>query len=135
MRWKEQFAEARRQFYLLSFYEKFEHIVIAILTGLIALFVVFAVWNLALKLFQSIASSGLDPTDYTVFQSVFGAILTVIIALEFKATFRTRPSSQGGASPVALSTIKPVTRRSRRRVSNGSSRRRPLRMTPMLHRA
>jgi uncharacterized membrane protein (DUF373 family) len=26
----------------------------------------------------------LDPTDYTVFQSVFGAILTVIIALEFK---------------------------------------------------
>ena len=51
---------------------------------LIALFVVFAVWNLALKLFQSIASSSLDPTDYTVFQSVFGAILTVIIALEFK---------------------------------------------------
>jgi len=26
----------------------------------------------------------LDPTDYAVFQAVFGAILTVIIALEFK---------------------------------------------------
>jgi uncharacterized membrane protein (DUF373 family) len=84
MRWKEQFAEARRRFDLLSFYEKFEHIVIFILTVLIAVFVVFAVWNLALKLFQSIASSSLDPTDYAVFQSVFGAILTVIIALEFK---------------------------------------------------
>lgn len=84
MRWKEQFAEARRRFDLLSFYEKFEHIVIFILTALIAVFVVFAVWNLALKLFQIITSSSLDPTDYAVFQAVFGAIMTVIIALEFK---------------------------------------------------
>ena len=65
MRWREQFAEARRRFDLLSFYGKFEHIVIFILTALIAVFVVFAVWNLALKVFQSIASSSLDPTDYT----------------------------------------------------------------------
>ena len=36
MRWKEQFAEARRRFDLLSFYGKFEHIVIFILTVLIA---------------------------------------------------------------------------------------------------
>jgi uncharacterized membrane protein (DUF373 family) len=84
MRWREQFAEARRRFDLLSFYGKFEHIVIFILTALIAVFIVFAVWNLALKVLQSIASSTLDPTDYSVFQSVFGAILTVIIALEFK---------------------------------------------------
>jgi uncharacterized membrane protein (DUF373 family) len=84
MRWKEQFAEARRRFDLLSFYEKFEHIVIFILAALIVVFVVFAVWNLALNLFQMIASSSLDPTDYKVFQAVFGAIMTVIIALEFK---------------------------------------------------
>ena len=69
---------------MLSFYEKFEQIVIFILTVLIAVFVIFAVWNLALKVLQSIASSTLDPTDYSVFQTVFGAILTVIIALEFK---------------------------------------------------
>jgi uncharacterized membrane protein (DUF373 family) len=84
MGWKEQFAEARRRSDLLSFYEKFEHIVIFILTALIAVFIVFAVWNLALKLFQIITSSSLDPTDYAVFQAVFGAIMTVIIALEFK---------------------------------------------------
>ena len=84
MRLKEEFTEARRRFDLLSFYEKFEQIVIFILTVLIAVFVIFAVWNLALKVFQSIASSTLDPTDYSVFQAVFGAILTVIIALEFK---------------------------------------------------
>ena len=84
MRWKEELAETRRRFDLLSFYGKFEQIVIFILMVLIAVFIVFAVWNLALKVFQSIVASTLDPTDYKVFQSVFGAILTVIIALEFK---------------------------------------------------
>jgi uncharacterized membrane protein (DUF373 family) len=84
MRWNEELTEARRRFDLLSFYGKFEQIVIFILTALISIFVVFAVWNLALKVVQSIMSSSLDPTDYTVFQAVFGAILAVIIALEFK---------------------------------------------------
>jgi uncharacterized membrane protein (DUF373 family) len=84
MRWNEELTEARRRFDLLSFYGKFEQIVIFILTVLISVFVVFAVWNLALKVVQSITSSSLDPTDYTVFQAVFGAIFTVIIALEFK---------------------------------------------------
>jgi hypothetical protein len=69
---KEEFAEAQRRFGLLSFYDKFEHIVILILTALIAVFIVFAVWNLALKIFLSIASSTFDPTDYAVFQAVFG---------------------------------------------------------------
>jgi uncharacterized membrane protein (DUF373 family) len=37
-----------------------------------------------LKILISVLSSSFDPTDYTVFQSVFGMIFTVIIALEFK---------------------------------------------------
>ena len=49
MRLKEEFATARRRFELLSFYERFEQIVIFILTVLIAVFVIFAVWNLASK--------------------------------------------------------------------------------------
>src|SRR4029077_105434 len=84
MRVKEEFTEAQRRFGLLSFYDKFEHIVILILTALIAVFIVFAIWNLALKIFLSIASSTFDPTNYEVFQAVFGMIFTVIIALEFK---------------------------------------------------
>jgi uncharacterized membrane protein (DUF373 family) len=84
MRVKEEFTEAQRRFGLLSFYDKFEHIVILILTLLIAVFIVFAIWNLALKIVLSIASSTFDPTDYAVFQAVFGMIFTVIIALEFK---------------------------------------------------
>ena len=87
MHLKQELADERRRLDLLNFYGKFEQIVIFILTMLIAVFVIFAVWNLALKVVQSIASSTLDPTDYSVFQTVFGAILTVIIALEFKKSF------------------------------------------------
>ena len=70
---------------LLTFYERFEQVVILILTGLIAIVIVFAVWNLGLKIFHAVLSpQNFDPTDYTVFQAIFGAIFTVIIALEFK---------------------------------------------------
>ncbi len=69
----------------MPIYEKFEHAVILILTVLIAIVVVLAVWNLMVKLFLSILlSQSIDPTDYGVFQALFGMIFTVIIALEFK---------------------------------------------------
>ena len=84
MQWQERFRRARAEWMLLTFYERFEQVVILILTGLIAL-VVFAVWNLALKIFHAVlAPQSFDPTDYSVFQAIFGAIFTVIIALEFK---------------------------------------------------
>ena len=85
MRWQDRFRQARAEWMLLTFYERFEQVVILILTGLIAIVVVFAVWNLALKIFHAVlAPQGFDPTDYSVFQAIFGAIFTVIIALEFK---------------------------------------------------
>ena len=85
MQWQERFRRARAEWRLLTFYERFEQVVILILTGLIAIVVVFAVWNLGLKIFHAVLSpQNFDPTDYSVFQAIFGAIFTVIIALEFK---------------------------------------------------
>jgi uncharacterized membrane protein (DUF373 family) len=85
MRLKDELSRGRQQWRLLTFYQKFEHAVILVLTALIAIVVALAVWNLVLKVLLSILSTGgLDPTDYTVFQALFGMILTVIIALEFK---------------------------------------------------
>jgi uncharacterized membrane protein (DUF373 family) len=82
---KERLAAERQQWKLLSFYQKFEHVVILALTALIAVVVAFALWNLVLKILLSIFSAGgFDPTDYSVFQALFGMIFTVIIALEFK---------------------------------------------------
>ena len=82
---KQELKDAGQQFKLLSLYQRFEHVIISILTALIAIIVVVAVWNLAVKIvFGLVLSGGLDPSDYAIFQAVFGMIFTVIIALEFK---------------------------------------------------
>jgi phosphate-starvation-inducible protein E len=68
-------------------YPKFEHAVVLMLAGLTAVVVASAVWSLTLKVVSGLVLAGsLDPTDHAVFQSVFGMIFTVIIALEFKRT-------------------------------------------------
>jgi uncharacterized membrane protein (DUF373 family) len=82
---KERLRDARKNFKLLSLYQQFEDIVVLILTAFIAIIVVAALWSLSLKiLFGLVLSGRLDPSDYAVFQAVFGMIFTVIIALEFK---------------------------------------------------
>jgi uncharacterized membrane protein (DUF373 family) len=82
---KENFAAARRRWRLFTLYQKFEHFVLLILTCLIAVVIAAAVWNLTLKiLFSLVLADAFDPTDYVAFQTVFGMIFTVVIALEFK---------------------------------------------------
>ena len=78
-------SAAREQWQPLTFYEKFEQLVILVLTALIALVVAVAVWNLALRTLRELVAAGsFDPTEQTVFPTLFGMIFTVIIALEFK---------------------------------------------------
>ena len=79
----DELRATRAEFELLSVYERFEHLVILVLTALIAVVVVAAVWSLSRKILFGLLL-GLDPSDYAVFQTVFGMIFTVIIALEFK---------------------------------------------------
>ena len=82
---REELRGVTEQFRLLSLYQRFEHIVILLLTALIVVIVIAAVWSLSLKiLFGLVLSGSLDPFDYSAFQAVFGMIFTVIIALEFK---------------------------------------------------
>jgi uncharacterized membrane protein (DUF373 family) len=82
---KQELKDATEEFRLLSLYQRFEHVVIMFLTALIVVIVIAAIWNLSLKiLFGLVLSGSLDPSDYSVFQAVFGMIFTVIIALEFK---------------------------------------------------
>jgi uncharacterized membrane protein (DUF373 family) len=82
---REQMNVAREGWRLLSLYQRFEHVVVIVLTGLIAIIIVAAMWSLTLKiLFGLVAVESFDPTDHAVFQGVFGMVFTVIIALEFK---------------------------------------------------
>jgi uncharacterized membrane protein (DUF373 family) len=84
MQIKKEFSDLLQAFGPLSLYEKFEQICVLILTALIGVIVVFSLWHLTLDVLHAIVNKSFDPTDYTVFQTVFGMIFTVIIALEFK---------------------------------------------------
>jgi len=69
----------------LTLYEKFEQSVVLGLTLLIAIIVLAALWNLGkLVVVSLLLVDAFDPTEPAVFQTVFGAIFTVVIALEFK---------------------------------------------------
>jgi uncharacterized membrane protein (DUF373 family) len=84
MRLNKEFSDLRVAFAPLTFYQKFEQICVMILTALIAIIIVFALWHLTLNILFALVTNTFDPTDYGVFQTVFGMIFTVIIALEFK---------------------------------------------------
>jgi uncharacterized membrane protein (DUF373 family) len=78
-------AAARARWRPMTLYQKFEHVVILVLSSLIAVVVAMAVWNLVLEVVSSIIfSRGAVPAEYAAFQALFGMIFTVIIALEFK---------------------------------------------------
>jgi uncharacterized membrane protein (DUF373 family) len=81
-----EFRQLQCKWQTLSLYERFEQTVIAALTLVIALIVVLAAWQLlgeTAGLFRRGAARTADPQ---VFQGVFGMVLTVLIALEFKHT-------------------------------------------------
>jgi hypothetical protein len=82
---KVEWTAARGRWAKLTLYRRFEHAVILLLTGIFAVVVVATVWNVALNvLFGVVLSGALGPSNYAEFQTVFGMIFTVTIALEFK---------------------------------------------------
>jgi len=74
----------RERWLLMSFYQRFEHIVAFALSGVIAIVIVVALLQLVLRVVPLLAMGSLDPLDHEVFQALFGMIMTVLIAMEFK---------------------------------------------------
>ncbi|NDV50348.1 phosphate-starvation-inducible PsiE family protein [Yangia sp. PrR003] len=68
----------------MTLYERFEQAAIVVLTGIIMIIIVSALWQLIREVGLRLLLGGLDPLDYRTFQAVFGMIFTVVIALEFK---------------------------------------------------
>src|ERR1700759_5307589 len=79
-------AELRTKWQKLSIYEKFEQTVVSVLTLVIAGIVTIATWQLLLHTLNLVESHVVNLADSQVFQSIFGMVLTVLIALEFKHT-------------------------------------------------
>ena len=77
------FRETREAWPGLSTYERFEQVVSLVLTALIGILIVAAVINLTFRVLTLVLFGLLDAADHTLFQSIFGMIFTVLIALEF----------------------------------------------------
>ncbi|MCX7643894.1 MAG: phosphate-starvation-inducible PsiE family protein [Rhodobacteraceae bacterium] len=75
----------RNRWAVMTLYQRFEQAVTLALSVLLIVVILAAMWNLFLRILLGLVLTGhLDPTDHAVFQAVFGAIFTVIIAMEFK---------------------------------------------------
>lgn len=84
MNTKPQLSSDYQEWKLMTIYEKFEQSVSVVLVMLISVMIVFALYKLAIKVFTTIMIQDIDPTNPSVFQSVFGMIMTLLIAMEFK---------------------------------------------------
>jgi uncharacterized membrane protein (DUF373 family) len=71
------------QWSTLTLYQRFESSVAAFLSVVVAIVVVVALYRLTSSVIVSLVVGVLDPLDPQVFQTIFGDILTLLIALEF----------------------------------------------------
>lgn len=78
--------ELRSKWRTLSLYERFEQSVVATLTLVIAVIVALSTWQLLLHAVKLVSTNTSSAADPQVFQGLFGMVLTVLIALEFKHT-------------------------------------------------
>src|SRR5436190_6098442 len=73
---------------VLSHYQRFEGFVALVLTLVIGLVILVALFRLTFSVVSGLLLGLLDPLDHDVFQAVFGEILTLLIALEFNHTLQ-----------------------------------------------
>jgi uncharacterized membrane protein (DUF373 family) len=83
-RLRKRYSDFHANWITLSIYERFEQIVALVLAWLIAVIVAVATWELAKEVLVLVGRRLLDPLDQRVFQLIFGQIMTLLIALEFK---------------------------------------------------
>lgn len=79
------FQVFRDQWAIMSLYERFEQVVAFVLSAVIAVIIVVSLFQLIAIVFTLLVLDAFNPLlDHKVFQSVFGMIMTLLIAMEFK---------------------------------------------------
>jgi uncharacterized membrane protein (DUF373 family) len=81
-------TQLQAQWPVLSYYQRFEGFVALVLTLVIGLIILVALFRLTFSVVTGLLFGVLDPLDHAVFQTVFGEILTLLIALEFNHTLQ-----------------------------------------------
>jgi uncharacterized membrane protein (DUF373 family) len=78
--------DLRREWPVLSTYQRFEAGVALILTVVIGAVILVALYRRVVSVIETLVLKSLNPLDHAVFQQVFGEIMTLLIALEFNHT-------------------------------------------------
>jgi uncharacterized membrane protein (DUF373 family) len=68
----------------MTMYERFEQIVAIVLSFIIALVVLIALFQLFHRILPLLLGGALDLLDHEAFQNLFGAMMTLLIAMEFR---------------------------------------------------
>lgn len=88
MRISDRWKATRSDWDILTYYQRFESLVALVLTVVIGLIILVALYRLTASVITGLVLGSLDPLDHKVFQSVFGEIMTLLIALEFNHTLQ-----------------------------------------------
>jgi uncharacterized membrane protein (DUF373 family) len=81
-----RWEQLRDDWKVLSLYQRFESLVALVLTAVIAMVIVVALFRLTSQVVTGLVFGVLDPLNQNAFQVIFGEVLTVLIALEFNHT-------------------------------------------------
>mgnify|MGYP005840841857 CR=1 FL=1 len=81
---KSPWREIADELSVMSFYERFEQIIALVLSAVIAVIVVVSMVQLIGTVFRLLLLDAFNPLDHATFQTVFGMIMTLLIAMEFK---------------------------------------------------
>jgi uncharacterized membrane protein (DUF373 family) len=84
----ERWQQFGKDWAILSYYQRFEGIVAFVLTVVIALIILVALYRLSASVIAGLVLGVLNPLEPSAFQAVFGEILTLLIALEFNHTLQ-----------------------------------------------
>ncbi|MFM0005153.1 phosphate-starvation-inducible PsiE family protein [Paraburkholderia dipogonis] len=74
----------RLQWDMLTFYERFEQLVAHVLSVVISIIILVSLWQLIRAVISLLVSDALNPLDHAVYQTIFGMVMTLLIAMEFK---------------------------------------------------
>ena len=78
------FRETRDRWALMTAYERFEQAVALVLSFIIAVVIVLALVQIVVRVLPLLIGGGVDILEHGVFQALFGTIMTLLIAMEFK---------------------------------------------------
>jgi uncharacterized membrane protein (DUF373 family) len=89
-------GDMRRDWAILTLYQRFEGLMALLLRIVIGAVILVALYRLLVSVTDTLVLRSLNPLDHTVFQEVFGQILTLLIALEFNHTLQYVVSRERG---------------------------------------